>query len=317
MNPSFLQRFSKSVKLALPKGIRTSWWLLKITIPVSFAVLLMNYFGLLNLMAKVTGPFFHYLGLPGSAAIVLITSVFTNIYSVVAVLTTLNLPVREGIIIGTMCLVSHGFLIETAVLKKTGSSVVRMLTLRLTGSLLIGLFLNFLLPVSQIVSSENTVSQEAVFSEVLIKWLQTISITTIKIIVLVNLLLILQRLMEEFGLMKWLEKPLQPLMKLFGLPLPTAFSWIVANAIGLAYGSAIMIDQVEEKKMSKQDADLLNHHIAVSHSQLEDPLLFLALGYTIHWMIWPRVLIAMLAVWIRRLELKLRTPKITEKSVIS
>lgn len=317
MNYSFFQRVRKSVKLALPKGIRTSWWLLKITIPVSFAVLLMNYFGLLDLMAKVTGPFFHYLGLPGSAAIVLITSVFTNIYSVVAVLTTLNLPVREGVILGTMCLVSHGFLIETAVLKKTGSSVIRMLVLRLTGSLLIGFFLNFLLPVSLIVSDGNIVSHQTIFVDVLIKWLKTISLTTIKIIVLVNLLLILQRLMEEFGLMKWLEKPLQPLMRLFGLPLPTAFSWIVANAIGLAYGSAIMIDQVEEKKMIKQDADLLNHHIAVSHSQLEDPLLFLALGYTIHWMIWPRVLLAMIAVWLRRLEIHLKGPSQSGESVIS
>jgi hypothetical protein len=55
----------------------------------------------------------------------------------------------------------------------------------------------------------------------------------------------------------------------------------------------------------REDADLLNHHIALSHSQLEDPLLFLTLGYAIHWLIWPRILIAIASVWLRKAELKI------------
>jgi hypothetical protein len=61
--------------------------------------------------------------------------------------------------------------------------------------------------------------------------------------------------------------------------------------------------------MNREDADLLNHHVAVSHSQLEDPLLFLTLGYTLHWLIWPRILIAVMAVWIRRMELRMKSIK--------
>ena len=56
--------------------------------------------------------------------------------------------------------------------------------------------------------------------------------------------------------------------------------------------------------MSRSAADLLNHHVAVSHSQLEDPLLFSTLGYALHWLIWPRMLMALLAVWLRKLELR-------------
>jgi hypothetical protein len=52
--------------------------------------------------------------------------------------------------------------------------------------------------------------------------------------------------------------------------------------------------------MTKEDADLLNHHISISHSQLEDPLLFLTLGYTLHWLIWPRVIVAIAAVWLKK-----------------
>jgi spore maturation protein SpmB len=306
---SNILRFKICINTALPKGLKTAWWLIKITIPVSLGVLLLDYYGALDLMAKVTSPLFNGLGLPGVSAIVLITSIFTNIYSVVAVLTTLNLPIREGVIIGTMCLVSHNYIIETTVLQKTGSSIVRMLILRLVGSFIIGWFLNQVIPGSFSTHFVTPARDHKEFIPVFLNWCRSISYTTAKIIILVVLLLILQQIMEEFGLIRWLEKPLLPILKLMGLPASTAFSWIVANAIGLAYGSAIMINQVERGKMKSQDADLLNHHVALSHSQLEDPLLFLAIGYVIHWMIWPRVILAIAAVWLRRLEIHLRDGK--------
>ena len=285
--------------------MKTAWWLIKITVPVSFGVMLLDYFGVLTLMAKYTGPIFGYVGLPGISAIVLVTSIFTNIYSVVAVLSLLQLPMREGMILATMCLVSHGFLIETAVMKRTGSSAIRMILLRLTGSFVIGWMLNKIMPGGISDDIQTVIQQHQDFSSVLIHWLSSISQTTLKILILVNLLLIFQRILDEFGWMKAIEKPLSPFMKIMGLPRSTTLSWVVANLIGLAYGSAIMIDESEKGRMNREDADLLNHHVSLSHSQLEDPLLFLTLGYAIHWLIWPRIIIAIVAVWLRKAELKI------------
>ncbi len=78
---------------------------------------------------------------------------------------------------------------------------------------------------------------------------------------------------------------------------------------GLSYGGAIMISQSEEGKLSREDADLLNHHIAVSHSQLEDPLLFVAIGYPMAVLVIPRVLLAVGYVWLRRLEIWIKSGK--------
>ena len=302
---SILQRIKQSAVSAFPKGMKTSWWLIKITVPVSFGVMLLDYFGLLTLMAQYTGPIFKQIGLPGVSAIVLVTSIFTNIYSVVAVLSMLQLPLREGVILATMCLVSHGFLIETAVMKRTGSSAVRMLLLRLTGSFVIGWTLNLIMPGSISLETPGMMQHQNDFYIVLVNWLQSISKTILKILILVNILLIFQRILDEFGWMDAVEKPLSPFMKIMGLPRSTTLSWVVANLIGLAYGSAIMIEESEKGKMSREDADLLNHHVSLSHSQLEDPLLFLTLGYAIHWLIWPRIIIAIIAVWLRKAELKL------------
>lgn len=303
---SFSQRLTRCVKTALPKGLKTAWWLIKITVPVSFGVMLLDYAGMLNLIAEYTGPVFHYLGLPGVSAVVFITSIFTNIYSVVAILALLDLPLREGTILATMCLVSHGFLIESAVMKRTGSSVLRMVALRLTGSFIVAWLLNLMMPGKMAAETITIAATQVDFQSALFHWLTSITSTVIKILVLVNLLLIFQQIMEEFGWISAINKPLSPLMKAFGLPGSTTLSWVVANLIGLAYGSAIMIDQREKGNMSRKDADLLNHHVAVSHSQLEDPLLFITLGYTLHWLIWPRVLLALGAVWLSKLELKIR-----------
>jgi len=300
-----LQRLKRSVISALPKGMKTAWWLIKITVPVSFGVMLLDYFGILALMAQYTGPVFRHIGLPGVSAIVLVTSIFTNIYSVVAVLSLLHLPMREGIIIGTMCLVSHGFLIETAVMKRTGSSAIRMLLLRLTGSIVIGWMLNMVMPGTMSSEIHTVIRQQGEFGSAFMLWLNSITRTTFKILVLVNLLLVFQQILDEFGWLGVIEKPLSPLMKIFGLPRSTTLSWLVANLIGLAYGSAIMIDESEKGRMNREDADLLNHHVSLSHSQLEDPLLFLTLGYAIHWLIWPRIIIAIATVWLRRAEIKI------------
>ncbi|MDP4290221.1 MAG: nucleoside recognition domain-containing protein [Bacteroidota bacterium] len=298
-----LARLKECVRAAMPKGMKTSWWLIKITIPVSLGVLLLDYYGILDIFARYTEPVFKHMGLPGVSAVVLITSIFTNVYSVVAVLTTLHLPMREGMIIAFMCLVSHGFIIETAVLKKTGSSALRMILLRLICSFIIGWAMNLILPgvASTAYISGNRSHGE--FSAAFYSWLSSITRTTIKIIILVNVLLIFQKILETFGLIRLLERPLSPLLRIMGLPKKTTLSWIVAYLIGLAYGSAIMISLVEEGKLSKADADLLNHHIAVSHSQLEDPLLFLTLGYAIYWLIWPRIILAIIVVWLRKAEL--------------
>lgn len=302
-NPqTILTRISISVKDALPKGLKTAIWLLKITIPVSFAVMLLDYFGGLEFIAGYTSPIFNLIGLPGVAAIVIITSIFTNIYSVIAVLTTLALPVRDGTIIAIMCLISHGFIIETVVLKKTGSSPTRMILLRLIASFIVGWILNLIMPGNATSETSEAIRSTLPFIEEFTTWLIAMGKTILKILILVNLLLILQRLLEEFGIIKWLEKPLKPIMILFGLPQATSFSWVVANTLGLAYGSAVMIDQVNEGKMKKTEADYLNHHIALSHSQLEDPLLFLTLGYSLGWLIIPRVIIAIIAVWLKKLE---------------
>jgi hypothetical protein len=310
------KRLFQCVKKSLPQGTKTAFWLLKLTIPVSFAVFLLDFFGILNIIGVWLAPVFKLFGLSGQASIVLITSFFTNIYSVIAVMTTLGIGMREGTILAVMCLISHALIIETAIQKRTGSSPWRMVLIRLMASFIAAWGLNLLLPPEIEQNTKSILSEASEFSTELYSWLTDIAVTSVKIIVLVNILLILQRILNEFGLIKLILKPFVPLLRIMGLPVKTGFLWMVANTIGLSYGSAIMISETEEGKLSPEEADLLNHHIAISHSQLEDPLLFVAVGFPMAIRMWPRVLLAIVFVWIRKLEIWLRQRKTGNKSRI-
>ncbi len=299
---AFRNRLIRCVKTALPQGMRTATWLLKLTIPISFVVFLLDFLGVLHVIAGWVAPLFKLIGLSGQASIVLITSFFTNIYSVIAVITTLGIGHREGTILAVMCLISHALIVETAIQRKTGSMPWRMVAIGLLASFLAAVLLNFILPAEAITESEKTVHLAVDFKSAMSVWFSDMLVTTLKIIILVNLLLILQKILNEFGLIKWILWPFKPLLKVMGLPSGTGFLWIVANILGLGSGGAIMINEAEEGRLSKEDADLLNHHIAISHSQLEDPLLFVSIGYNYVILLWPRILLAVLFVWIRRLE---------------
>jgi len=274
----------------------------KITIPVSFAVFLLDYFGILEIISGYVAPVFRYAGLPGEAALVFITSIFTNIYSVVAIISMLGLPIREAIILATMCLISHGFIIESAVLRKTGSNIWRMLGLRLMMSFVAAFFLNLILPTFEGIVKGGITKEHLEFLPALAGWAVAMLKLTVKILVLVTALMLMQKILEEFGFLNAINRILQPLMRLFGLSPEVSIGWFVGNAVGLAYGSAILIEQVNEGQVTTKQADLLNHHLAVSHSQLEDPLLFLAIGLPMLWLMWPRILLAMIAVYLRKLE---------------
>lgn len=298
--PTTRQRLQNIVKTSVSQGTKTAVWLLKLTIPVSFLVFLLDFLGILNLIAGWIAPLFRLIGLSGQASIVLITSFFTNIYSVIAVMATLGTGYREGTILAVMCLISHALIVETAIQRRTGSKAWHMVMVRLSASFLAAFLLNLVLPAEPEHVQQHAENSAREFMPAFINWLSGISVTTVKILVLVNLLLIVQRMLNEFGLIRWILKPFQPLLKLFGLPESTGFLLIVAYTLGLGYGGAIMISEAEEGRLLPDEADLLNYHIAISHSQLEDTLLFVSVGYPVLILVFPRMLLAVISVWLRK-----------------
>lgn len=295
------QRTLQASKNALPKARKTIIWLLKIIIPTTLIVSLLQHFGAITYISIILTPIFSLIGLPGESAIVFISSIFLPLYAPIAIIANLSLTMREITILALMCLISHNLIVESAIQQKTGSSYAAMFSLRILCSFVSAALLNWLLPItmgdgviSQIVIQQNG------FGAMLFQWLIDTSGLILKIALIITGLMILQNILKEFKILIFLSTSMAPLMTVFGLSKDSSFLWLVAQLLGLTYGSAILIEQVEEKEIASRDAKLLNHHIAINHSLLEDTLLYVAIGVPVLWITFPRIILAIIAVWIVR-----------------
>jgi len=288
------------------RALKTAWWMIRIMLPVSLVVMFLQYFGLLSYISNFLTPVFKHIGLPGESALVYITSFFLSVYAAIAVIGTLALDMREITILAIMCLIAHNMIIETAIQKRTGSSAVRVVIVRTVCSFVGAILLNLILPKETLANvSVHKAVQYTGLLNVLEVWFNGSFWISLKVVIVVTSLMFIQKILDEFGIMKVLSAIFRPLMKPMGLSEKISFHWIIANTIGLTYGSAIMFEQVETKKISLKDADFLNQHIAVSHSLLEDTLLFVTIGVSAVWITFPRVAIAIVVVWLYRAEQKI------------
>jgi len=293
------QRIWKATKSGLPKAKKTIIWLLKMILPISLAVRLLQFTGALDYVSHALNPLFQAVGLPGESSIVFVSSVFLPLYAPIAIASSLSLTIRQLTILGIMCLISHNTLVETAVQKKTGSNFAFIWLLRISMSFIAAFIWNWMLPqnMGKAVAMAASALSEQSIGPVLLLWAKGALELSIKITLIVTALMILQRLLEEFHVMDKLSKSFAPVMRFMGLSKDSSFLWLVANIIGLTYGSAILIEQVQDGKISVKDAIMLNNHLAISHSLLEDTALWVVVGVPLFWVTVPRVALAIVVVW--------------------
>jgi len=287
-----------------------------VIIPISLIVSFLQYWGIISQIALILSPAFSFIGLPGESAVVFITSIFLPLYGPIAIISSLPLDMREITILALMCLISHNLFVETAVQKKTGSSALIMFFLRISCSIIVAYILNLFLPAQ--VGITQTIQQSQLFGNVqdmLHNWIISTGLLSLKISLIITGLMILQNLLKEFNILIVIARIFAPLMRLFGLTDDCSFLWFIAQTLGLAYGSAVSIEAVESKTISLKSANLLNYHIAINHSLLEDTLLFVAIGVPVGWIVAPRLFLAILVVWsvrgLTKLKIKIKEePKI-------
>lgn len=301
------QRLLNCFKAARPSAFKTIWWLVKIMTLLSFAIMLLQYFGIIEWISYWLTPLFSHFGLPGEAALAYVSGYFVNCYSAIAVMTTLDLTTRAATILSVMVLCSHNMIVETTVQHKTGSSVLRIVAIRTLSAFILGFVLNKIMPGSFETASvagdvQGELTFELMFKDWFFRTLKNVAIMT----VLVYLLTVLQKILTEYGIIEYISKFLKPVMIFFGLSPKTAFLWLVSNTLGLAYGAGIMIEEAEKGITTQEENDLLNHHIGISHSNLEDLLLFAAAGGAYMWMLLSRWIMSWILVWERKLERSLK-----------
>ena len=302
MKESNKDRIARCVKSVLPSTTKTCLWLVKLTVGVSFAIMFLKYFNILPWVSNLLTPIFNGIGLPGEAAFPFVTGYFVNVYAAISVAVAFDFDVRALTILSTMVLCAHNMITETAVQKKTGTSATRIVIVRTISAFTLAFFLNKLLPGEVMAQLQGGYDHKPEFMVLFKEWLASTVTVVVKMTLLIYTLAILQKIMAEYGVIRWISRFLKYPLAFFGLPARTSFLWIVANTLGLAYGAAVMIEEVESGKVTKRDVDLLNSHIAISHSNFEDLFLLSAMGATWYVLLFSRWIGSFILVWELRAE---------------
>lgn len=287
-------------RLAIPSTWKSASWLLKLMIPISLAVTLLQHFGILAWIAGYLNPLFVRLGLPGESAVIFLSGAAAGTYAGIAAMMSIPLTLRQATILGIMIAICHGLPMECAVNRKTGSSFSKMLVIRLVMALLCAIYLNSVLPPLSEAYIYIGADTDSSLTDVLLTWaLSQLKMTAIVILIIYSLMVV-QRILEAYSLLRPISDLLAPLMLIFGLPREAAYMWLVGNVLGISYGSAVMLELKDKGLVTKEDANAVNYHLIMNHSMLEDTIVFAVTGISALWIISTRLLFALVLVWARK-----------------
>lgn len=286
---------------AFAPSVKTTLWLLKIMIPISLAVILMQHYGVITWLSRYLNPVFQYLGLPGASAIAFLTAASVTTYAGLAVMMSMALTMREATILAVMMVLCHALPLECAVINKVGSNPYKMGLLRIMAAFIAAFGLNIVLPsMPRPFIARHTVAADVSVWDVVWQWACGSVRMSLMILVLIYTLMVLQRILERYNIMRMLVVPLRPVMRFFGLPENAAYLWLVGNVLGISYGSAAMLDLEDSGQITREEANEVNYHLIMNHSMLEDTMTFGVCGVSAVCILSVRMLFAFCLVWGRK-----------------
>lgn len=297
----FTDKLMQSFRSALPATWKSASWLLRLMIPISLTVTLLQHWGVLSWVAGYLHPLFSMLGLPGESAVLFISGAAAGTYAGIAAMTSVQLTLRQASIVGIMILLCHALPMECSVNRLTGSSFWRMGLIRLFMAFVAGFCLNLLLPELSGPYLYLGAPAQSTLAQVLHTWVLSQLQVAAMVFLIIYSLMVLQRLIEAYSLLQPLSRLLAPLMRLFGLPSRAAYMWLVGNVLGLSYGSAVMLEMEEKGYITRQEANEVNYHLIMNHSMLEDTVVLALTGISVFWILGTRILFALIIVWGRKL----------------
>ena len=129
-------------KRGLADGLKTALALLKVILPVFAVVKVLEHTSIIGWLSKIFDPLMRFVGLPGEAALAVVTGMLFNFYAALGIILALGLSTWQITIMAVMLSSCHELVLETAIIKKTGISAWPILGIRLITAFSAGVVMN-------------------------------------------------------------------------------------------------------------------------------------------------------------------------------
>ena len=300
----------------------TYFFLLKIMIPVSIIVKILEYYGAIEIIGENLGPTMGVVGLPGEFGLIFATALIVNIYGALIVFFTLSLQytytVAQVTILACMMLIAHTLPVEGRIAQKAGVRLWYTLTLRILGAFTFGIILNLIFTNFNLFQNENVLLWEPGYTDPsLTQWALGQVGYYLMIFLIILSLMIFMRVLKNTGALDKMNNFLKPSMKFLGMSKNATILPIIGLTLGLAYGGGLIVKEAKSKLISKKDTFLSLSFMGLSHSLIEDTLLTLAIGASIFGILVGRLLFTILVMIIIVKIINLLSKKTFEKYLMN
>ncbi len=289
-------------KTGIGSGIQKGWtgliWLLKILVPISFFTALLVHFNILTHLDFLLTPMMNWLCLPASAALVLIIGLFTGIYGTVAALSVMPFSMDHMILMAIFTLISHNLIQESLVQGNSGINPFVAAVFRLVISFLVTFVCAKILGASpdpgMAAASGTLANADTQFLSMVKEWALGTARLALQIFLIIMPLMVALELAKIFQIIQVITRLCAPILRVLGLDQSCGMLWLTAAFFGLAYGSAVIVDETRSHAYDPEALTRLHLSIGVNHAMIEDPALFLPLGIPPFWLWIPRLIAAIL-----------------------
>ncbi|MGC8720520.1 MAG: iron transporter [Thermodesulforhabdaceae bacterium] len=297
----------------IKKGFSGFIWMIKIILPISYLTAVLSWLGVLGKLSILLSPLMNILGLPGISAIPILVGALTSVYGGIAAMSVLPFTTGEMILMANSILICHNMIQETVIQAQSGIKAWKAIAVRVTAALATVFVLSFFINTGR--HGENisldiaSLASNQSFLEMTTSWAISIGKLCFKIFFIIMGIMIF---LEIAKAKQWIEpivKATKPILKLLGLSERVGLLWMTAVVFGLAYGGAVIVEEAKNGKIPPEELEALQLSVAINHSMVEDPTLFLPLGLPPLWLWIPRLIVAMIATRLFYFHLKLKQMK--------
>ena len=129
-------------KRGITDGLKTTITLLKVALPVFAVIKVLEHTPVIVWISKIFDPLMRFVGLPGEAALAVVTGMLFNFYAALGIILALGLTAWQITIMAVILSCCHELVLETAIIKKTGISAWPILAIRLVTAFGAGAVMN-------------------------------------------------------------------------------------------------------------------------------------------------------------------------------
>ena len=280
-----------------------SWALFKVLIPTLIVVKIAEMAGAVYWLNVAMAPIVTMIGLPADMAIVLTTTMLTNPYAGLMLLSAMpsaaSLSVAQTTIIASFMLFAHSLPVEAAITRNAGLRVGVTLVVRVGAAILFCALLNIFFNQFNVLGETARLHlPQFDMTPSLLQWGidQVKGLVFIQVVIVV--LIIGLELLRWIGVERLIQKMMHPILVLVGIGSRASTIVIVGLTLGLGFGGGLMIKDVRQGMIPAQAAVGSLVLINLYHSVFEDTAVLMLLGPSLFYILVVRGIFSLILTYV-------------------